>query len=121
MFPIAWMCRKLGVERSSYYAWKNRQGKPISYVLRRKSLAGVVCEIFTEQKRRAGARGIAAELAKRGYVASVRLVGRIMRENGLVAVQSAAYKKPQHREPVSEVMVVDHVEQDFTPCHYEPG
>lgn len=49
MFPIAWMCRKLGVERSSYYAWKNRQGKPNSYVLRRKSLAGVVREIFTEQ------------------------------------------------------------------------
>ena len=72
------------MERSSYYAWKNRQRKPNSYVLRRKSLAGVVREIFTEQKRRAGARGIAAELAKRGYVASVRLVGRIMRENGLV-------------------------------------
>lgn len=109
------------MERFSYYAWKNRQGKSNSYVLRRKSLAGVVCEIFAEQKRRAGARGIAAELAKRGYVASVRLVGRIMRENGLVAIQSAAYKKPQHREPVSEAMVVDHVEQDFTPCHYEPG
>ncbi len=84
-FPIAWMCRKLGVARSSYYEWKRNRGVLNSYEIRRAELADEVCSIFASQRARAGARGITAELRRRGHHISVKLVARVMAENGLAA------------------------------------
>ena len=120
-FTVAWMCRHLGVSRSSYYHWKKHHDRVNSYAQRRADLADVVREIFLEQRQRAGARGIAAELRRRGIDASVKLVGRIMRENDLVAIQPHAYKRTTVRDPNADELVLDLVEQDFDPAHYEPG
>lgn len=115
------MCRKLQVRRSSYYHWKNTCGHVNSYAQRRAALANEVKEIFIEQRSRAGARGITAEMRRRGHSVSVKLVSRIMRENNLVAIQPRAYKKTTIRGENPNEYVLDLVEQDFAPSHYEPG
>ncbi|MEW6892168.1 IS3 family transposase [Trueperella pyogenes] len=120
-FPVAWMCRKLEVSRSSFYEWKQGLGVLNSYELRRQELAVDVREIFNQQRGRAGARGITAELQRRGYRVSVKLVGRVMRENGLEAIQPRAWKRTTICDANAECVVLDLVGQDFNPEHYEPG
>ncbi len=115
------MCRKLGVARSSYYEWKRNKGVLNSYEIRRAELAGEVCSIFAQQRARAGARGITAELRRRGHHISVKLVAKVMAENALVAIQPRAYKRTTVRDEGANTVVMDLVEQDFDSSHYEPG
>lgn len=92
-----------------------------SYAKRRAQLCEVVREIFVEQRQRAGARGITAEMRRRGLSVSVKLVSRIMRENNLVAIQPRAYKRTTVRDSNADALVLDLMGQDFDPMNYEPG
>src|SRR5262249_2050742 len=76
-FPAVILCQLLGVSRSGYYAWKERPE-------RQDPLATKVEEVFWQNSRRYGSRGIAAEL---GGKAGRRRVRRLMREQGLQAIQ----------------------------------
>lgn len=89
-YPVAWMCRMLGVPRSSYYAWRTAV-ESVS-AARRRELARDITRIFIASRQTSGCRRIAAALAREGRPASVGLVAAIMRELGLRAVQPRAYK-----------------------------
>lgn len=88
------MCRQLKVSRSSYYHWKNTRGHVNSYAQRRAALANEVKEIFIEQRSRAGAGGITAEMRRRGHSVSVKLVSRIMRETTWSQSSPGRIRKP---------------------------
>lgn len=115
------MCRKLEVARSSYYEWKRGRGVLNSYARRRADLAGVVHEIFQAQRGRAGARGITAEIRRRGHQVSVKLVARVMKDSGVRAVQPCAYKRTTVRGEGADELVLDLVEQDFSSASCQPG
>ena len=89
-YSIAWMCRMLGVARSSFYAWRHRAESPTA--ARRREVAGHVRRVFDESRRTYGCRRVAAQLARDGIEASVGLVADLMREQDLAAVQPRAYK-----------------------------
>lgn len=92
-----------------------------SYELRRRELAVEVVEIFNQQRGRVGARGVTAELRRRGHSVSVKLVARVMRENGLEAIQPRAWKRSTVRDENADRLMLDLVGQDFEVSHYEPG
>lgn len=92
-YPIAWMCRQLGVPRSSFYAWRQQADTTTATAARRQVLAELVAEVFDDSRGTYGCRRVTAELNRRGHPASVGLVAEVMRELGLAACQPRAYKR----------------------------
>ena len=78
-YPVAILCRALGVSRSGYYAWKERPA-------RQDQFAPQVEEVFWQNSRRYGSRRITAELREQTVIGRHR-VRRLMREQGLRAIQ----------------------------------
>jgi len=110
-YKIAWMCRLLGVPRSSFYAWRNRA--ETATAARRRELAAHVRRVFDQGRGAYGCRRVAAQLNREGYRCSVGLVADLMRELGLRACQPRAYKRTTlpGEEPVSRP---DLIGRDFT-------
>jgi putative transposase len=80
-YTIAWMCRLLGVPRSSFYAWRNRA--ETATAARRRELAVLVKTAFGTGRGAYGCRRVAAQLNRDGHPCSVGLVADLMRELGL--------------------------------------
>lgn len=83
------MCAILGVSRSAYYAW--RQRGPSRCEQREAALTPLVRALFWNHRRRYGARRLAADLADLGEVCSPRWVARIMKNQGLRAIQPKSF------------------------------
>jgi transposase InsO family protein len=110
-YKIAWMCRLLGVPRSSFYAWRNRA--ETATAARRRELAVLVKAAFESGRGAYGCRRVAAQLNRDGHPCSVGLVADLMRELGLRACQPRAYKRTTvpGEEPVASP---DLIGRDFT-------
>lgn len=110
-YKIAWMCRLLGVPRSSFYAWRNRA--ETATAARRRELGGHVHRVFEAGRGAYGCRRVAAQLNRDGHPCSVGLVADLMRELGLRACQPRAYKRTTvlGEEPVTSP---DLIGRDFT-------
>ena len=110
-YKIAWMCRLLGVPRSSFYAWRNRAESATA--ARRRDLSAVVQAAFEAGRGAYGCRRVAAQLNRDGHPCSVGLVADLMRELGLRACQPRAYKRTTvpGEQPVASP---DLIGRDFT-------
>jgi transposase InsO family protein len=110
-YKIAWMCRLLGVPRSSFYAWRNRA--ETATAARRRELAAQVRRVFGTGRGAYGCRRIAAQLNREGHPCSVGLVADLMRDAGLRACQPRAYKRTTlpGEQPVTSP---DLIGRDFT-------
>lgn len=93
---MAVLCRKLGISRSGYYAWRNRDAS------RRRlddlQLLPVLREIFTASHETYGYPRIHAALKTAGIRCGRHRVARIMRENGLKARMARRFKYHRHRD-----------------------
>lgn len=110
-YKISWMCRLLGVPRSSFYAWRHKAETPAE--ARRRELAAHVRRVFDAGRGAYGCRRVAAQLNREGCPCSVGLVADVMRELGLRACQPRAYKRTTipGEEPASRP---DLISRDFT-------
>jgi transposase InsO family protein len=117
-YPVAWMCRLLGVPRSSFYAWQARAATETATAARRRALAVHVRRVFTAGRGAYGCRRVAAQLNREGHRCSVGLVADLMRELGLKACQPRAYRRTTlpGEDPVASP---DLIGRDFTAT--EPG
>jgi putative transposase len=78
------------VSQSGYYSWRKRLSKPPS--LRKKSLAQLVKDCYFENRRRYGTRRIRRSLQKRGIKVGRLQIRRLMKEQGLKAIQPKSFK-----------------------------
>ena len=83
-FPVKELCTTLGVSRSGFYAWRERQIKPDAAV-------APVKEIFWQHSRRYGSRRIVAELQAQGFPTGRRHVRRILQQEKLRAIQPKSF------------------------------
>jgi transposase InsO family protein len=90
-YPIVWMCRLLGVSRSTFYAWRNQA--ETAGAARRRELAEHVRRVFSAARGTYGCRRVTAALNRDSIACSVGLVADLMRELGLRACQPRAYKR----------------------------
>ena len=82
-------CEVLEGSRSAYYAWRQGASSPRS--LRDAELAPTVRAVFWQHRRRYGARRIANELADRGHTCSPRRVAKLLKNQGLRAIQPKSF------------------------------
>ena len=80
-YPIATMCRVLGVSTSGYYAWLKRG--PSATAQRDAELKEQVEEIHRRSRGTYGRPRIHAELKERGERVSPKRVARLMKQSGL--------------------------------------
>jgi len=88
-FATAAVCDVLAISRSGYYAW--RQGVPSARAEPDAALTPLVRALFWKHRRRYGARRLASELADRGESCSPRRVAKIMKTQGLRAIQPKSF------------------------------
>lgn len=88
-WPVAAVCDTLEVSRSAYYAWL--EGVPSDRKRRDEELAPLVRALFWKHRRRYGARRLASELADLGESCGARRIARIMKEQGLRAIQPKSF------------------------------
>jgi len=88
-FSIATICEVLAVSRSAYYAWLH--GAPSSRVCETAALTERVRAIFWQHRRRYGTRRITSQLADDGVVCSPQRVAKILKTQGLRAIQPKSF------------------------------
>jgi putative transposase len=88
-FPTATICDVLAVSRSAYYSWLD--GEPSLRERETESLTEPIRGIFWRHRRRYGARRIAKELADRGSVCSPQRVAKVLKTQGLRALQPKSF------------------------------
>lgn len=93
---MAVLCRKLGVSRAAYYAWRDR--KDSQRRVDDRELLEVIREIFRASRETYGYPRVHAALKAQGIVCGRHRVARIMRENGLKARMARRFKYHRHRE-----------------------
>ena len=83
------VCDILKVSRSAYYAW--RSSPPTARQEHDSELTPLVRALFWKHKRRYGARRIAEELADLGETCSPRHVAKLLKTQGLRAIQPKSF------------------------------
>jgi len=110
-YPVATMCRLLGVSPSGYYAWRKRE---LSQRARRdRELLGMIRRIHTGSRGTYGAPRIHAELRAQGVRVGRKRVARLMRQAGLAGVSRRRKRRTTKRDPSAEP-APDLVERNFT-------
>lgn len=89
-FPLVSLCDVLEVSRAGYYAWHSEH--ETENQRRDRELMPLVCDIFWHHKRRYGARRIAVELNTRGFACGVDRVAKLLKMQGLQAIQPQSFK-----------------------------
>ena len=86
---VVTVCEVLELSRSAYYDWHG--GQKSLRVERDQELIPMIQNLFWKHRRRYGARRIASELADRGQACSPRRVARLLKNQGLRAIQPKSF------------------------------
>ena len=93
---MAALCRKLGVSRSGYYAWQDREDSQRRMNDRRLLVA--ILGIFRASRETYGYPRVHAALKAQNIVCGKHRVARLMRENSLKARMARRFKYHRHRD-----------------------
>ena len=103
-FPVAMLCRVLGVSRSGYYAWATRS--PGAAATRREELVEAIRAIHAEPRKDTyGSPRVTRDLHARGIAVCENTVAGVMRVAEIRAKskrRSVRTTDSRHRLPVSE-------------------
>lgn len=110
-FPVAAMCRLLGVSRSGYYAWVKRPPSPRA--VRDEQLTKAVRASHARSDGTYGAPRILVDLKEAGERVGQKRIARLMREAGMVGVHRRRGVRTTRRGP-DETAATDLVRRDFT-------
>jgi len=111
MFPVAALCRVLGVSSSGYYAWIERP--PSTRAQTDAQLLEQIRAIHARSRGTYGARRIRIELQEQGVRCARKRLARLMRQAGLAGAQRRRYRGTTRQNPAA-VAAPDLVQRDFT-------
>jgi putative transposase len=110
-YPIAALCRVLGVSRSGFHAWHQRPQAP--RVGADALLAAQVASVYKRSRSTYGSPRVHAELRAKGVRVSRKRVERLMRENGLEARRKRRFRRTtdsRHVDPIAPNVVARNFE-----------
>ena len=102
-WPVVQLCRLLGVQRSTYYDWRDQPGKvipPAELALRRR-----MKELFMASRGSLGSRTMMRNVRKEGFEIGRDRTRRLMKAMNLTVRQKRKYKvttDSKHQLPVAE-------------------
>jgi transposase InsO family protein len=88
-FPIVLLCDVLEISRSSFYEWK--AGLTYQDNCKQQMIEMRTIAVFWENKRRYGARRVAAALQQQDVPLSLYKARRVLKRNGLTAIQPRSF------------------------------
>lgn len=97
MFPVALMCRLLGVSRSGYYAARSR--KPSSRSQSERVAIEKIREIHQASRSTYGSPRIYAALRKRSFEIGRHRIARLMRKYGITARHKRKFRRTTEADP----------------------
>jgi putative transposase len=112
-YPVARLCRVLGVSTSGYYAWRSRQ--PSARTREDAILTEQIVHIHQDSRMTYGAPRIHAELAANGVCCGRKRVARLMRAAGVVGCHRRRSTRTTRREPRA-MPAPDRVARQFVAC-----
>ena len=101
-YPVALLCRVLGVARSGYYAWRRRPTSRRAEANRQ--LAAQIQQVHAASRRTDGSPRVHAELRAQGTCCSAKRVARLMRLGGIRACRPRRQRRTtdsRHTLPVA--------------------
>lgn len=111
MYPVATICRLLGVSTSGYYAWQGRA--PSAHAESDAALLERIREIHRTSQETYGAPRIHAELIAEGRAVSRKRIARLMRNAGLAGISRRKGTRTTVRDARARA-AADLVERNFT-------
>ncbi|MFC5653865.1 IS3 family transposase, partial [Paenibacillus solisilvae] len=95
----------LEVSRSGYYKWLSEKANLNRYQVRREALLARISWLFHDAKKRYGSPKITEMLRKEQWKVSERLVGKLMKENGMRSCVSRKFRvcttDSNHSNPIA--------------------
>lgn len=101
-FPVGILCEVLAVPRSSYYHARQRRQAPSEREKANLALLAQIKTVFSNHKGRYGSPRVHAELKRQQVACSLGRVKRLMRREGLYAVNTPKYRSKRERPEVTE-------------------
>ncbi len=101
-FPVGVLCNVLEVPKSSYYHALRRRQVPSKREKASLALLEQIKTVFTKHKGRYGSPRVHAELNKQEVPCSLGRVKRLMRREGLYAVNTPKYRSKRERPEITE-------------------
>ena len=98
-YPVAMLCRMLGVSKSGYYAWRSRP--PSKRSREDAALTAKIREIHTRSRETYGYPRVHAELRALGVQCGQRRVARLMRCAGLQGCMRGKKRRTTRRDPLA--------------------
>lgn len=96
-YPVAILCKTLGVSKSGYYAWRNRP--PSRRSCEDAALTKKIRQIHTRSRETYGYPRVHAELRSLGIICGRRRVARLMRVSGLRGCMRGKKRRTTRRDP----------------------
>lgn len=110
-YPVARLCKALGVSRAGYYAWKKRA--PSKRACDDARLKVRIQEIFSRSRRSYGSTRIYDELRDDGVCIGRNRVIRLMRSLQLVARPKKRWRRSEATNDEPQVVAANILERDF--------
>ena len=102
-YSVKQLCMALGIQRSSYYAWKKR--KPSAREQQNRKLVEMIHKIYKLSRKTYGYPRVYAQLRKDGISCNRKRITRLMRQEGLQGRRKrrkVVTTDSQHSYPVAE-------------------
>jgi transposase InsO family protein len=112
---VAWLCKQLGVARSGFYAWRQRQQNPGPRVLENAVIAAQVQAVFERHRGFYGAPRIHQELKATGLKVGRHRVARLMRHSALKAKTRRGFRPCRNSAGKTAGVAQNLLQQEFSP------
>ena len=112
---MAWLCRQLGVARSGYYAWRQRQQSPGPRAAENADLSAEIQAVFQHHRGFYGSPRIHQELRAAGHSVGRHRVARLMQRAQLKARSRRPFRLCSRANTGAAGVAENLLQQDFQP------
>jgi transposase InsO family protein len=113
---VAWLCRQLGVARSGFYAWRQRQQNPGRRAHENGVLSAQVQAVFERHRGFYGAPGIHQELRAADHKVGRHRVARLMRNAALKDKTRRGFRPCRNSGHKTPGVAENLLQQEFNPA-----
>ena len=113
---MAWLCKQLGVARSGFYAWRQRQQNPGPRAQESAAITAQVQTVFERHRGFYGAPRVHQELRAAGLKVGRHRIARLMRCSALKAKTRRGFRPCRNSSSKAAGVVENLLRQEFSPA-----